>query len=427
MNQPCGNLHVLGVNHRTAPVAIREQVAFDPTRLPDALRELRAFPGVRGAVILSTCNRTELYCDIEAGRADALCDWLAAHRGLSDSAREALYMIDGPDAVRHAFEVACGLDSMVLGEPQILGQVKQAYAVAHEHGTADSLLNLLFQQVLAVAKQVRTDTRIGASPVSVASTAVSLARQVYSRLEKLTALLVGAGETMQLAAKHLHSHGLGRMVIANRSVERARGVALQFGAYAISLDEIATHLAEADFLFSSTASAEPIIDRQMVEAALKKRRHRPMFIVDLAVPRDIAAGVAELEDVYLYTIDDLHNVIERNQRSREQAAGDARVIIETATKRFQSSLATRDTVPLIRSLRDQVEQTRDITVEQARRMLKAGRDPVEVVEFIANTLTSRLLHSPSTALRQAGEDADLNLTRAAAELFGLSFEPKDSD
>ncbi|MBT8136502.1 MAG: glutamyl-tRNA reductase [Gammaproteobacteria bacterium] len=420
-------MYVLGVNHRTAPVEIREQVAFDPARLPEALRELHATSGVRGAVILSTCNRTELYCDMEAAQADNLCDWLAEHRGLSAAARDSLYVLDGPAAVRHVFEVACGLDSMVLGEPQILGQVKQAYAVAQQHGTADSLLNLLFQQVLAVAKQVRTDTSIGASPVSVASTAVSLARQVYSRFDKLTALLVGAGETTQLTARHLHSHGIGRMVIANRSVERARGLALQFGAYAISLDEVATHLAEADFLFSSTASNEPVIDCRMVESALQKRRHRPMFMVDLAVPRDIAADVADLEDVYLYTVDDLHSVIERNQRSRAEAAVDARVIIEAATKRFDKLLATRDAAPLIRQLRGQVEQTRDITVEQARRMLKAGRDPVEVIEFIANTLTSRLLHSPSTTLRQAGEEADVGLSRAAAELFGLSLDPEDSD
>ncbi|MDH3589355.1 MAG: glutamyl-tRNA reductase, partial [Gammaproteobacteria bacterium] len=226
MSRPTHSLFVLGVNHRTAPVAIREEVAFDPDQLPGTLKELRQVRGVKGAVILSTCNRTEIYCDVEADQADKLCDWLAEHRGLSDSAREALYILDGATAVRHAFEVACGLDSMVLGEPQILGQVKQAYGIAHQHGAADSLLNLLFQQVLAVAKQVRTDTMIGASPVSVASTAVSLARQIYSRFDRLTALLVGAGETMQLTAKHLRSNGLRRMVIANRSVERARGLAL---------------------------------------------------------------------------------------------------------------------------------------------------------------------------------------------------------
>jgi len=423
------SLHVLGINHRTAPVAIREEVAFDPQQLPDTLTKLRQLPGVDGAVILSTCNRTELYCDVDADQADKLADWLADHRGLSEPAREALYVLDGAAAISHAFEVACGLDSMVLGEPQILGQVKQAHATAHELGAADSLLNLLFQRVFAVAKQVRTNTMIGASQVSIASAAIALARQIYSRFDRLTALLVGAGDTTQLTAKHLRSNGLGRMVIANRSVERARGVALQFGAYAISLGEIATHLAEADIIITSTASPEPLIRLDMVEDALRSRKRRPVFMADLAVPRDIEPAVADLEDVYLYTIDDLHEVIQRNQQTRENAAVDARQIIDEATQQFLRMVATRDTAPLIRSLRDSVEQTRDRTVEDARRMLESGRDPLDVIDYIANTLTARLLHTPSTRLRQAGEETDINLTRAAAELFGvadkLATKPED--
>ncbi len=416
-------LIVLGLNHRTAPVAIREEVAFEAAALGDALTDLRAQPGVNGAVILSTCNRTELYCDADKNGGDRLSDWLAQHRGLSEGARDALYLLDDIEAVRHAFEVACGLDSMVLGEPQILGQVKQAYAAAQAGGTSTPVLNALFQQVLAVAKQVRTDTLIGASPVSVASTAVTLARQVYSRFDKLTALLIGAGETIRLTARHLRSNGLERMIVANRSVERARGLALQFGAYAISLGEIPTHLAEADIVFTATAGSQPLLDAPMVEAALKRRRSRPVFMVDLAVPRDIDPAVAELEDVYLYTVDDLHEVIQRNQQRREDAAGDARRIVEESARRFLELLATRDAGPLIRGLRSSVEQVRDLTLEQARRMLAAGRDPAEVIEFVANTLTGRMLHAPSTRLRQAGAESDVMLTRAAAELFGI----KDPD
>ncbi|MBT8132824.1 MAG: glutamyl-tRNA reductase [Gammaproteobacteria bacterium] len=426
MSTSTKSLHVLGINHRTAPVAIREEVAFDPEQQTETLTELKRFPGVNGAVILSTCNRTEIYCDVDTKQADKLADWLAEHRGLSATAREALYVLDGAAAISHAFEVACGLDSMVLGEPQILGQVKKAHADAIASGAADSLLNLLFQRVFAVAKQVRTDTMIGASQVSIASAAISLAREIYSRFDRLTALLVGAGDTTRLTAKHLRSNGLGRMIIANRSVERARGVALEFGAFAISLGEIPTHLAEADIVITSTASPTPLIQLDMVEMALRSRKRRPIFMADLAVPRDIEPAIAELEDVYLYSLDDLHELITRNQQAREHAAVDARQIIDEATQQFQRIASARDAAPLIRSLRQSVEGMRNQTIEDARRMLQSGRDPAEVVDYVANTLTSRLLHAPSTRLRMAGEQADVGLTQAAAELFGIE-QPTDTD
>lgn len=417
-------LCVLGINHRTAPVAIREEVAFDPAQLPAALAELRRRPGVNGAVILSTCNRTEVYCDMDNDKADQLADWLAEHRHLSESARDSLYALEGADAIRHVFQVACGLDSMVLGEPQVLGQVKQAHTVAHENGTVNPLLNMLFQQVFAVAKQVRTDTLIGVSQVSVASAAVALAKQIYSRFDRLTALLVGAGETIRLTAKHLRSNGLGRMVIANRRVARARGLALEFGAYAISLNEIATHLPEVDIVITSTASPEPLIRRDMVEDALRSRKRRPVFMVDLAMPRDIETSVEDLEDIYLYTLDNLHDVIQRNQQTRVDAAADAHEIIDSAAERFQRVLAARDAVPLIRSMRESVEQTRDQTLAEARRMLQAGRDPLDVIDYIGNTLTGRLLHTPSARLRRAGAEADISLSQAAAELFGIEIDPE---
>lgn len=406
-------------------MAIREEMAFDPDQLPAALTELHRLPGVHGAVILSTCNRTELYCDVDRDKADQLVDWLAEHRNLSEAARSSMYILDDIAAIRHVFQVACGLDSMVLGEPQVLGQIKQAHAIAQNSGTVDSLLNLLFQQVFTVAKQVRTDTLIGVSPVSVASAAVALAKEVYSRFDRLTALLVGAGETTRLTARHLKSNGLGRMVIANRRVERARGLALEFGAYAISLSEIATHLPEVDIVITSTASSEPLIRRDMVVTALQSRKRRPVFMVDLAVPRDIEASVGELEDVYLYTVDDLHKVIQRNQQTRVDAATEARSIIDDATEKFRRLLAARDAVPLIRLLRESVEHTRDQTIEEARRMLQSGREPLEIIDYIANTLTGRLLHSPTARLRQAGVEADVGLTRAAAELFGITDDLGD--
>lgn len=420
-------LHVIGINHRTAPVAIREELAFDATQLPHALGELAGQDGVNGAVILSTCNRTEIYCDLQADDTRGVADWLAQHRGLSDSARASLYALDGRNAIRHTFGVVCGLDSMVLGEPQILGQAKQAYARARELGVAGPVLNLLFQQAFAVAKHVRTNTQIGASPVSLASTAVALARQIFDSFDRNTALLVGAGDTIELTARHLHSNQLGRMIIANRSVERARGLALQFGAYAISLGEIATHLAEADMVIASTASPVTLIDRPMIEKALEKRRRKPMFLVDLAVPRDIEAEVGDLEDVYLYTLDELNEVVLRNRETREAAAADARDIISEAAEQFERVLASRDTVPLVRALRDSVGLMREQSLAEAQQMLAAGRDPRETLEFLSNRLTARLLHEPTRRIRQAGEDADLALARAAAMLFGIDTTGRDNE
>ncbi|MBT8143288.1 MAG: glutamyl-tRNA reductase, partial [Gammaproteobacteria bacterium] len=351
-------------------------------------------------------------------------DWLASHRGLSESARDALYVLDGLPAVRHAFGVACGLDSMVLGEPQILGQTKQAFAASQDLGKTGPLLNLLFQQAFAVAKHVRTNTQIGASPVSIASTAVGLARQIFARFDKNQALLIGAGDTIELTARHLHSKGLGRMVIANRSVERARGLALQFGAYAISLAEIPVHLGEADMVISSTASPEPLITTEMIRAALAQRRRKPIFLVDLAVPRDIAAEVNELEDVYLYTLDELNDTIVRNQENREVAASEARDMIDVAAEQFERLLASRDTVPLVRQLRASVDALREQSLAEARQMISSGRDPDEVLQFLSNRLSARLMHEPTRRIREAGADTDIALARAARTLFGLD-EPDD--
>lgn len=420
------SVEVVGINHRTAPVAIREELAFDASALPVALAELCALPGIGGAVILSTCNRTELYCDSESAQPGALADWLAAHRGLSADARGALYMLDGLPAIRHTFEVACGLDSMVLGEPQILGQMKKAYESSRDLGLAGPVLNLLFQQTFAVAKQVRTNTRIGASPVSIASTSVALARQIFEQFSRHTALLIGAGDTIELVARHLHSNGLGRMIVANRRVERARGLALEFGGYAISLAEVATHLAEADIVIASTASPTPLIDGAMVRRALEKRKRRPIYMVDLAIPRDIAADVGQFEDVYLYTLDDLNEVIVQNRENRETAADDARSIVDEAAGMFQRRLSARDTVPTIRAMRATAAEMRERSVAEARRMLASGRDPDEVVDYLARRLTARLLHGPTRRLREAGEDAALDLRAAAELLLGTGSDNDDS-
>jgi len=410
---------VLGINHRTAPVEVREKVVFAGEDLPEALRELARVPAVREAVIVSTCNRTELYCYVDS-LGIALDAWLEEWHELSSrSIRSSLYQLDGPRAVAHAFAVASGLDSMIIGEPQILGQLKDAYREAQQCGTAGPYLHRLFQAAFSVAKRVRTGTRIGSNAVSVASAAIVLARTIFEKFDERTALLVGAGETITLAARHLHAQGLKRMIVANRSIERARELAAEFAGYAVTLDSLPAHLADADIVVSSTASPTPVITVESARAAIKARRRRPIFMVDIAVPRDIEPEVAELADVYLFTIDDLQGVVNENLESRRQAARDADRLITVEVDRFELQMRTLDAVPTIRALRHDAESVKEHTLEQARRMLASGRDPAEVLDFLAFTLTNRLIHAPSQRLRRAAASGDAAMIEAARALFRL--------
>lgn len=408
---------VLGLNHRTAPVEVRERVVFDGPRLPDALHSLCARPGVHEGLIVSTCNRTEMYCVVEGGE-PALADWLAGYHATGPDLTQCCYELHGPAAVQHVFAVASGLDSLIIGEPQILGQLKDAYRAAHDAGTAGPLLNRLFQATFAVAKRVRTETRIGASAVSVASAGVQLARRIFAGFEQHTALLIGAGDMIELTGRHLHTQGLKRMIIANRSIERAQRLALEFKASAITLDALDEHLAQADIVISSTASPTPVVTLAATRAAIAARRRRPMFMLDIAVPRDIEPQVAELEDVYLYTIDDLKEVVDHNLKARQDEAEDAREMVAAEVERFSLALRTLDAAPVISQVRARADQTKAQTLEQARRMLDAGKRE-EALEFLANTLTNRLLHAPSRALRLAAEQGDGELIRAAHRLYGL--------
>jgi glutamyl-tRNA reductase len=410
------SLHVVGINHRTAPVDVRERVVFEPARLPDALRELMRLPQVHEAVIVSTCNRTELYCVVGPGEFD-LGGWLERYHGLHAGISDSLYRLDERKAVAHAFAVAAGLDSMVLGEPQILGQLKEAYRAAQQADSTGPVLNRLFQAAFSVAKRVRTETEIGVAAVSVASAAVSMTRTVFAGLDQRTALLIGAGETAALAARHLRADGLRRMIIANRSIDAARELAAEFQAFAIGLEDIGAHLPEADIVLASTASPSPIVSRGMVEAALAARRRRPMLILDIAVPRDIDPSVAALEDVYLFTIDDLQSVVSDNLEGRRQAAQAADVLIGEEVARFESSRRTRDAGPAIRRLRDAAERARRQTLEQAERMLANGQPAREVLEFLATTLTNRLMHAPSVRLREAAEAGDESAVDTIAAMY----------
>jgi glutamyl-tRNA reductase len=413
-------LIAVGVNHKTAPVSIRERVSFAPERLTDALKELTSTPQVSEAAILSTCNRTELVCCSRDGGTDTIIDWFEHYHKLNpDEVRPYIYVHPEQMAVRHVLRVASGLDSLILGEPQILGQIKDAYSKAEQAGTIGKLLNRLFQHTFSVAKQVRTDTAIGSSPVSVAFAAVSLAKQIFSNMEQHTALLIGAGETIELAARHLHASGIGRIIIANRTVEKAHALAQEFGGYAIALKEIPNHLAEADIVISSTASQLPILGKGAAETAIKQRKHRPMLMIDIAVPRDIEAEVGELEDIYLYTVDDLQEIIQEGLKSRQEAAIQAEEIIDTQVAHFMGWIQSQDAFTVIGQFRDYAQQIRDAEVEKALRQLGKGESAEQVLQKLAHALTNKLIHTPSTQLRQAGHEGRIELLDAARELFEL--------
>ena len=413
--------NILGLNHKTAPVALREKLAFDEDRLVAALRALRQERGVAEAVILSTCNRTEVYWAGSASGAE-LSQWLERHHDETLDLAASVYVHQEKRAVEHAFNVASGLDSMVLGEAQILGQLKNAYRIAQETGSTGPHLNKLFQAAFSAAKRVRSETQIGANAVSLASATVSLARRMYSDFGTRTALMVGAGEMIALTARHFAAAGVKRMVIANRTLSHAQTLAAEIKGYAVDLTHLDKELIEADIVVSCTASPVPMITKIAAAAAVRARRHRPIFMVDLAVPRDIEPKVAELEDVYLFSIDDLQQLIDENRQQREVAAGDARVLISEEVARFLSEARAKEAGPAIRALRQQADAIRLQTLEQARRMAAAGKSTDEVMEYLANTLTNRLLHAPTQALRQASDAAE---TVVAEALTRIIVEERD--
>jgi glutamyl-tRNA reductase len=413
-------LIALGLNHLTAPVSLREQVAFDADEAGAALLELTHEPGVEEALILSTCNRTELYVGVTAGAEEAPLVWLNRHHHLTPGKLdEFLYRYDEQEAVRHVFRVATGLDSMVLGEPQILGQVKDAYQLARKSQALHAPLERLLQHTFAVAKRVRTDTHIGAHSVSVAFTAVRLAEQVFTDLKQACVLLIGAGDTIELAARHLMDKQARRLIVANRTLETAQELAGRYGGYAIALADLPQHLAEADIVISSTAARLPLVTRAMVERAMAVRRRKPMFMVDIAVPRDIEASVGELPDVYLYGIDDLHHVIDDNRRSREAAAREAEAIINLQVDHYMAWRRALTLKNPALDMRQHAEVYRDEVLGKARAMLAHGKPADEALAFLANTLTNKLLHHPSARLREATLSGDLELLHAAGRLYGL--------
>lgn len=402
-------LLALGINHKTAPVSLRERVTFSPDSLDQALESLLSQPMVQGGVVLSTCNRTELYLSVEEqdNLHDKLVRWLCDYHKLDEAeVRDSLYWHHDNDAVSHLMRVASGLDSLVLGEPQILGQVKKAFADSGRGHANASELERMFQKSFSVAKRVRTETDIGASAVSVAFAACTLARQIFESLSTVTVMLVGAGETIELAARHLREHNVQKMIIANRTRERAQRLADEVGAEVIGLGDIDERLKDADIIISSTASPLPIIGKGMMERALKARRNQPMLLVDIAVPRDVEPEVGKLANAYLYSVDDLQSIIQHNMAQRKAAAVQAESIVEQEAHEFMAWLRAQSVSETIREYRAQADQVREELTSKALASLRAGGDAEAIMQDLARRLTNRLIHTPTKSLQQAARDGD---------------------
>ena len=410
-------LYTIGLNHTTAPIAIRENVAFAAENLREALSDLTT-QNASEAAILSTCNRTEIY--VQSHHAEPIVNWLAGYHKLDlNKLQPYTYTLSNHEAVKHAFRVASGLDSMVLGEPQILGQFKQSVKIAQEAGTLGTNLHKLFQRTFEVAKEVRTNTDIGGSSISMAAAAVKLAQRIFGDIKDQKVLFIGAGEMIELCADHFTAQKPKSMTVANRTLERGAALAEKISGKAILLNDLPARLAEFDIVITSTASQLPIVGLGMVERAVKARKHRPIFMVDLAVPRDIECEVAQLDDVFLYTVDDLAQVVADGMENRQSAAIDAELIVATRVESFMHWLKKRDSVSTIKALRDQAEATRQAELEKALKLIQKGESAERVLEAMSNALTNKFLHAPSHVLNQAQGDEHARLEQLLRHIYQI--------
>lgn len=410
---------VCGMNHKTAPIAIREQAVFPVEKLPLYLADLLAQENIQEAVIVSTCNRSELYC--EASDINKVIAWFGRQHNLSiDVLLPHLYIHQDQAAIEHIMQVACGLDSMVLGETQILGQMKSAFSESCAAGVIGPLFNRLFQQVFSVAKEVRTNTAVGACPVSVASAAVALAKQLVPDLPKARILVIGAGSTIDLVLRHLSSQSVNDLTIANRSLDNALNLAANYNAQAIDFTGLEAALVAADVVVSATGSAVPIITKELMQNVLTQRQQKAMTLIDIAMPRDIEASISDFASVSLYSIDDLKSIIQHNLQGREHAAEKARDVIEVRSADFVAWLKSYDIVgTTISAYRQQIEEMCRIELAKASRSLERGDDATQVLMRFATTFTNKLLHTPSVQLRQAGLEGRLDILELAQQLFAI--------
>ncbi len=410
-----------GINYRTAPVELRERIAFEQERLEDYLTLIRQqIPSLGEAAILSTCNRTELYCTLDPREENRLQAWLTSNRDVSvDELSSAAYRHWDVDAARHLIRVASGLDSQVLGEPQIMGQVKTAYDIARSAGAVGPALNLLSQVSLNTAKRVRTDTGIGRNPISVAYAAVLLSKQIFTSLESKTALLLGAGDTIGLVAEHLTKQGIGSLTIANRTLSNAQHLAAKHRASSLQLTDVPGRLAEFDIVISSTGSSLPVIGKGAVEAAIRQRKRRPMFMVDIAVPRDIEPEVGELPDVFLYSIDDLSEIVEENARAREEAALEAHTLVDDGARHYLRELRVHEGQAILRSFRDRASNIQRRELAKAQALISDGADPHDALDQLARSLTNKLIHEPTVAIRNASAEGEAEILEYLKSLYEL--------
>lgn len=439
-------LHLVGINHNTAGIDLREKVAFPPEIVADALQQLFGLDIVSEAVILSTCNRTEIYTSLaepksEEGSEDqlqdsaeesgeekqqALLQWLSEYHELdSADVSRCLYSFAGDDVIRHLMKVSCGLDSMILGEPQILGQIKSAYAVSKDLRVVSSELGSAFEESFSIAKEVRTDTAIGENPVSVAYAAVSLAERIFNNLPSLSILLIGAGRTVELVARHLVEKGVKKLVVANRTLDNALEIANRFSGHGALLSDIPELLVDADIVVSSTNSQLPLLGKGTVERALRERRHKPMLLVDLAVPRDIEQEVAQVADAYLYSIDDISSVIEDSQKSRADAAAQAESIIERGVEEYRKKLRSLNAVATLRAFRGKADEIREAELQKAIKSLDKGESAEQVIESLARGITNKLIHSPSVQMKEASAEGRDDILTLIQEMYGLDVNSED--
>ena len=413
-------LFALGINHHTAPLDVREQVSFETARLDEALRDLVDHEPVREAAIVSTCNRTDIYCSTsEPHRA---VDWLARFHHLDTSRIEPfVYSLPEARAVDHAFRVASGLDSMVLGEPQILGQMKDAVRSAEKAGTMGSVLHKLFQSTFSVAKDVRTRTEIGANSISMAAAAVRLSERIFPSIADQKILFIGAGDMIELCATHFAARKPRALSFANRTTERAAELAERYGAVPFALNDLPEQLSHYDIVVSCTASPLPILGKGMIERGIKARRHRPMLMIDLAVPRDIEAEASDLDDVFLYTVDDLGKIVQEGLGARQAAVEQAEAIISAGVGTYMHWLESREAVPTIRAFREQTDRMRRHEIERALAAVERGDDPKKVLEQFSQALTNKFLHAPTSALNQAEAAERTELMRALAHLHRIDL------
>ena len=432
------SLLLVGINHKTADISLREKVAFPPEIISDALRQIRTLPGICEVVLLSTCNRTELYINgvhstfsdddqskqckdsLVNQRVDQVVDWLVDfHKFQSIDLRKSIYSLTGVEVVKHLMKVSCGLDSLVLGEPQILGQIKSAFALAKDLNLVDSSLNRVFNAAFSIAKEVRTDTAIGENPVSVAYAATLLAERIFSDLESLSILLVGAGRTIELVATHFKEKRVSSITVANRTLDNALEIARKFKGKGVLLSDIPEQLESVDIVVSSTNSQLPLLGKGSVERALQRRKHRPMLLIDLAVPRDIEAQVGDIADAYLYSIDDISGAIEDNVKSRSEAAVQAETIIDRGAREYVQQLRSLNAVSTLKAFRDKADQIRSKEVERAMKSLNNGDSAEKVLESLARAITNKFTHAPSVQLKHASSEGRTELIDLMNELFEL--------